>query len=141
MVCISESNSAILGFRGRSKVAWHSREKSKMSEICVELFSTLLIYFGEHLGLNGNIFQQQRFPTLIVSAVQLCVAQICYKGCNLKEANDFFLSFSSVFIATLQQETCFLVRTMLPWFLTSACHVMSTKVVNMKIHPGYENLF
>ena len=57
------------------------------------------------------------------------------------EAYIFFSFFSSVFIVILQQETCFLARTMLPWFLTSACHVTSTKVVNMKLHPGYEHLF
>ena len=52
---------------------------------------------------------------------------------------DFiWLLFLSVFIVTLQQETCFLARRMLPWFPTSACHVMCTKVVNTKVHPGYE---
>ena len=51
---------------------------------------------------------------------------------------DFiWLLFLSVFIVTLQQETCFLARRMLPWFPTSVCHVMSTKVVNTKVHPGY----
>ena len=51
---------------------------------------------------------------------------------------DFiWLLFLSVFIVTLQQETCFLARRMLPWFPTSACHVMCTKVVNTKVHPGY----
>ena len=51
---------------------------------------------------------------------------------------DFiWLLFLSVFIVTLQQETCFLARRMLPWFPTSACHVMCTKVMNTKVHPGY----
>ena len=35
-----------------------------------------------------------------------------------------WLLFLSVFIVTLQQETCFLARRMLPWFPTSACHVI-----------------
>ena len=51
---------------------------------------------------------------------------------------DFiWLLFLSVFIVTLQQETCFLAKRMLPWFPTSVCHVMFTKVVNTKVHPGY----
>ena len=51
---------------------------------------------------------------------------------------DFiWLLFLSVFIVTLQQETCFLARRMLPWFPTSACHVMFMKLVNTKVHPGY----
>ena len=65
---------------------------------------------------------------------------------NSKKLNIYFLEdylipiwllFLSVFIVTLQQETCFLARRMLPWFPTSACHVMCTKVVNTKVHPGY----
>ena len=40
----------------------------------------------------------------------------------------------------LQQEMCFSARIMLPWFLILACHVMCTKVVNTRIHPGYGNI-
>ena len=39
---------------------------------------------------------------------------------------SFFL-FCSAFIVTLQRETCYLTKTSLPWFQTSACHVMCTK--------------
>ena len=51
--------------------------------------------------------------------------------------NFISLLFLSVFIVTLQQETCFLTRRMLPWFPTLACHVMCTKVENTKVQPGY----
>ena len=48
------------------------------------------------------------------------------------------LIFRSVSIVTLLHEMYFLAKTMLLWFLTLDCHVMFTKVVNTKVHLGYE---
>ena len=50
----------------------------------------------------------------------------------------FSLICCSAFIVILQHGTCYLARTMLPWFLTSACHVMCTKVENTKVQARYE---
>lgn len=47
-----------------------------------------------------------------------------------------FLCCGSVFIAILQRGTFSLARTMLPWFLTLACHVTCTKVENTKAQAG-----
>ena len=56
---------------------------------------------------------------------------------------DLLLSliFRSVSIVTLLHEMFFLAKTMLLWFLTLDCHVMFTKVVNTKVHLGYEKKF
>lgn len=63
---------------------------------------------------------------------------LCYMfvSANLVRSAYCFLCCVSVFIAILQPGTFSLARTMLPWFLTLACHVTCTKVGNTKAQAG-----